>query len=207
MGKNRWLRVDSVMRWAHLYTGLVLVPWMLVYAVSAFCLNRGAWINERFSITPPTWSVVRTTDFAPADPAAGSPKERALAILKHLDLDGPHHIPAGHTIDRMVIIRASGGGNYRITWRRADSQIVVERQPFSPYRLLHFLHFRHGYRQPYLPHIVWGLLVDATAICLFLWVVSGVYLALRRPRRRAVMGACVVAGSVLFMVLVLLLCL
>ena len=42
MGKSRWQRVDSVMRWAHLYTGLFLVPWMLVYAVSAFCLNRGA---------------------------------------------------------------------------------------------------------------------------------------------------------------------
>ena len=29
------------MRALHLYTGLFLVPWMTVYAVSAFCLKHG----------------------------------------------------------------------------------------------------------------------------------------------------------------------
>ena len=30
-----WLRWDRLMRASHLYTGLFLVPWMVVYAVSS----------------------------------------------------------------------------------------------------------------------------------------------------------------------------
>jgi hypothetical protein len=36
METNRWVRWDRWMRALHLYTGLFLVPWMTVYAVSAF---------------------------------------------------------------------------------------------------------------------------------------------------------------------------
>ena len=47
--------------------------------------------------------------------------------------------------------------------------------------------------------------MTTTSLCL--WVVSGVYLALRRPRKRAVVSVCVLAGSVLFIALVVLMCL
>ena len=45
MGIGGWSRVDRFMRAGHLYTGLFLVPWMAVYATSAFCLNHNSWFT------------------------------------------------------------------------------------------------------------------------------------------------------------------
>jgi len=54
--KSRWLY--KIMQWPHLYTGLFLIPWLLVYATSALCLNHGPWINKTFKIGPPTWETL-----------------------------------------------------------------------------------------------------------------------------------------------------
>jgi hypothetical protein len=207
MAKIGWARVDRVMRWLHLYTGLFLVPWMLVYGTSAFCLNHGEWIRERFGIEPPSWEVVREVADVPNDKFLGEPADQAQAILQWLDLDGPHRVQGKPNASQMVIFRICGTGNYRITWRRIQSQIIVEQQqPFSAYRLLHYLHFRGGYGQAYFPLIAWAVVVDAVAISMWIWVLSGVYLWARRPNKRRLGGVCFVAGVLLFIVLTVLLC-
>ena len=58
MAVNRWVRWDRWMRALHLYTGLFLVPWMMVYAVSAFCLNHSEWFTEGLQLAP-DWKNVR----------------------------------------------------------------------------------------------------------------------------------------------------
>ena len=50
MKTSRWARWDRWMRALHLYTGLFLVPWMTVYAMSAFCLNHKEWFTERLQL-------------------------------------------------------------------------------------------------------------------------------------------------------------
>jgi hypothetical protein len=155
---------------------------------------------------PPSWEVVREVAFTPpgAFPVAAS--DQARAILKTLDLDGPHHIQRP-TLQQLLIVRPSGQGNYRITWRRQQSLIVVEQQrPFSAFRLLHYLHFRGGYGQPYAAAIGWAIVVDAVAVSLWLWVISGIYLWARRPNKRKLGTACLVVGCALFAALVTWLC-
>jgi len=53
------LRADRILRWIHLYTGLFLLPWMLVYGASAFCLNHNQWLIEKLNVTPPHWETLR----------------------------------------------------------------------------------------------------------------------------------------------------
>ena len=129
------------------------------------------------------------------------------AILQELDLDGPHFIQEKPTTGQLVIVRASGRGNYRITAHPQQSTVVVEQQrPFSVLRLLHYLHFRGGYGQPYATVIAWAVIVDSVAVSLWLWVISGIYLWFRRPSQRTLGTACLVLGCALFCVLVTLLC-
>lgn len=206
MPTPRLARLDSVMRLTHLYTGLFLAPWLLVYAASAFCLNHQPWIVKTFKIAPPRWELLREVDLAPDDAFPHEPAEQAQAIVEHLDLGGPHRVLGKPNPKQMIIIRPSGSGNYRITWRRQEARLVLEKQPFSAYRLMHSLHFRGGYRQKFIPHITWAVIVDAVAISMMLWVVSGFYLWLRRPRQRGSGTVCALAGSLLFVVLVLLFC-
>ena len=100
---------------------------------------------ERLKITPPKWEVVREVEFVPDDTFPRAPAEQARAILQLLDLDGAHRIQGRPNASPMIILRICGGGNYRVTWRRPRSLVIVEKQqPFSLYRLVHFLHFRGG---------------------------------------------------------------
>lgn len=207
MGKSGWMRADRVMRWLHLYTGLFLVPWMLVYGTSAFCLNHNEWVREQFGIVPPTWEVIRKEGSVPRDKFSGETADQALAILRWLDLDGPHGAHERPKLDQLVIVRRLGTRDYRITWHRSQSEITVETQKSpSAYRLLHYLHFRGGYRQAYFPLIAWAVIVDAVGISMWIWALSGVYLWARKPSKRRLGGVCFLAGIVLFVVLTVLLC-
>jgi hypothetical protein len=191
---------------SHLYTGLFLVPWMLVYAVSALCLNHNELFTERLHLAP-TWKVVRETDFAAPASFPRAPDEQAQVILNYLELQGPHRIIGTPDVSQLTMFRFSCAGHYRITWQRQGSRLVVERQqPFSFYSLVNCLHFQHGYDQRYSAHLAWAVIVDAVAVSTVIWVISGVWIWARRPRKRLLGGMCMIAGSLLFAALAILLC-
>ncbi|MHC4169927.1 MAG: PepSY domain-containing protein [Planctomycetota bacterium] len=208
MANGKLLKADRILRWIHLYTGLFLIPWILVYGASAFCLNHNQWFRKKLKITPPTWDVKREVDFTPDDNFPSEFKQQAAAIVKFLDLDGAHRPIGKPNANQMIINRICATGNYRITWRKPSSLLVVEKQKsFSFYGLIHFLHFRGGYAQPYFAHLAWAVIVDAVSVSMWLWVVSGVYLWWRRARKPFLGAVCLVAGVVSFAGLVVLFCL
>ncbi len=205
MGNRSWARWDRWMRALHLYTGLFLVPWMTVYAVSAFSLNHSEWFEGRHQLRP-KWEVIEETDFTTDETFPTVPEEQAKAILKHLDLDGAHFIQGTPTPDRMRLFRYCVAGHYQITWHREPSRLVVEQQrPFSFYSLVNALHFQRGYSLYFGP-LVWAIVVDVVTTSTVIWVITGVYIWARRPRNRRLGGYCLAAGSLLFAVLTFLLC-
>ena len=52
----------------------------------------------------------------------------------------------------------------------------------------------------------WAVIVDVVTVSTVIWVISGIYLWARRPRKRLLGGACMVAGAVLFVWLAVVLC-
>ncbi|MCU0916736.1 MAG: PepSY domain-containing protein [Planctomycetes bacterium] len=207
MANSRWGRIDGVVRSVHLYTGLFLAPWLLVYATSGFCLNHNQWLIERLKVVPAKWKVVREVPFTPEETFPRTAAEQAVAILDRVGLSGAHHIVGNPNAPQMVILHPNAAGAYRITWRRPAQLLVVERmQPFSAMRMLHALHFRFGYNQPYFAFITWAVIVDVVTISMWVWVLSGFYLWARRPRTRLVGSLFAVGGSVLFILLTILLC-
>lgn len=206
--RNVWTRVDRWMRSIHLHTGLFLVPWMMVYATSALLINHGPAFHEWFDIQPPKQEVVRECEFTPSDSFPENLDQQAAAILAHLHLEGAHRILAAQSNPRQLkIFRMCARGNFIVTWNRLEKSIVVQQQqPFSYLRLITFLHFKGGYGQPYLAHILWAVVVDLVALSIAFWVVSGVYIWARRPTRRLLGGVVLAAGIALFITLVFALC-
>jgi len=208
MANTMLVRTDRILRWIHLYTGLFLLPWILIYGTSAFCLNHNHWFINKLNIKPIHWELEREVDFTPDDEFPHEPAQQARAIIELLDLDGPHRVQGRPNANQMTIMRISALGNYRITWRKPQSLLVVYRQKsFSFYRLIHFLHFRGGYGQPYFAHIAWAAIVDVVSVSMWLWVVSGVYLWWRRTPKLTLGVACLLAGVISFVGLVVLFCL
>ena len=54
--------------------------------------------------------------------------------------------------------------------------------------------------------MIWGVIVDVVTVSTVLWVITGIYIWARRPRKRLLGGLCLVAGSLLFAALALLMC-
>ena len=205
MERNRWVRWDRLMRALHLYTGLLLVPWMMVYAVSAFCLNHNEWFTEGLHLAQ-SWENVREMDFTPGPGFPKTFEEQAVAILRYVDLEGPYRIQGEPNDNHLVIFRYCTTGNYRVSWFPMRSRVVVDRfLPTSFYSVVNSLHFQHGYR-PYFAHVAWAVIVDVTTISTVIWVISGIYLWARRPRKRLLGGVCLAIGVLLFMGLAVLLC-
>ena len=206
LSKISWIRTDRWMRALHLYTSMFLVPWMVMYAVSGFLVNHNEWFMGRFQ---PKWEVLRELDFQPDAGFPGDTRGQARAILQYVGLDGAHQVSVDDP-NQLIIFRSCATGVYRIQWQRQPSHVVVQKQlPTTVYSLINALHFQRGYYRPhavYLPWLVWGILVDAVTISTILWVVTGIYLWARRPRRRWLGGLCLIAGSVLFAILAILMC-
>lgn len=206
MEKSRWVQWDRWMRGLHLYTSLVLVPWMTVYAISAFCLNHSTW----FVAPPPSgpkWETVREVEFPIDDMFPRASDEQARMILEQLDLAGAYRIAGDPLGDPMVIFRSCVTGSYRVAWHRQPSRLVVQRYgPPSLYTMVNNLHFQRGYDQQGMAYRIWAVIVDAVTISTVIWVITGIYLWARRPSKRVPGGACLVAGVLLFVGLLLALC-
>lgn len=207
MSRIDWPRIDHFMRSVHLYTGLFLVPWMTVYATSAFFLNHDQWFARWFSFSRQSWEVVRKVDLPAGSISSGDPAEQSRAVLQKLDLDGPHRIMGDPNAKELNIYRMCTAGDYRISWSRDQSLVVVQRQqPYSLWRSIHSLHFGRGYDWRYPAFVAWAISVDLVVISTWFWIVSGIYIWARRPKRRFWGGVCLVGGGLLFVLLVALLC-
>ena len=206
--RSFWARVDRWMRSIHLYSGLFLVPWMMVYATSALLINHGPLIREWFDVQPPKQEVIREVEFNPNGAFPENLDEQAAGVLAHLELEGAHRVLPGQSNARqLTIFRMCASGNYIITWNRVEKNIVVKQQkPFSYMRLINGLHFKGGYGQRYPAHILWAVVVDLVGVSIAFWVASGVYIWARRPTKRLLGGVFLVGGIVLFIALALALC-
>jgi hypothetical protein len=196
-----WLRrCDWLMRVSHLYTGLFLVPWMTIYAVSAFCLNHRTW----FADIATKWETVRETEFRPDSPLPEIPEEQGRALLDGISLTGPFQV-ASSDANQLTLYRYCAAGLYRVGWQRQSGRVLVEQQlPATAYSYVNNLHFRAGYTQPFLADVAWAVIVDAVTISTIAWIVSGIYIWARRPRK-LLGGLCLVGGCLLFAVLAVLL--
>jgi len=206
MKNHRWLPWDRLMRASHLYTGMFLFPWMIVYAVSAFCINHSAWFLAK-NQPAQRWEVVREADFAPDAELPSDADEQAKAVLEALDLNGAYRILGVPDAHQLTLLRLCAAGHYKVTFQRPRNHVVVERlRPVSAYALINNLHFVTGYGVSSWAYWVWAVVVDAVTISTVIWVISGVYLWARRPKKRLLGGVCMTAGIALFAVLVVLLC-
>jgi len=68
------------------------------------------------------------------------------------------------------------------------------------------LHYQHGYDQAGVAYRAWAIIVDVVTISTVVWIISGIYLWARRPRKRLLDAACLATGLLLFIALLVALC-
>ncbi|MEI8197435.1 MAG: PepSY-associated TM helix domain-containing protein [Phycisphaerae bacterium] len=204
--RTRWLglslpSVDKIMRLLHLYTSMILVPWVLMYAFSGFAMSHPHWFDKWWSS-----GSMQTVREIPFTPAADFPKERAQqaqALLKLTGLEGFHQIAGGNptTGQEMTVIRIAALGRWNVIWRPQTRMIVVQQENFGFCSWMRNLHFKAGYHSTtnaYWRNWLWSIMVDATIISLVFWVLSGFWMWARRRAHRWQVGLGMVLGLAFF---------
>jgi hypothetical protein len=175
---------NLIFRRTHLYLGMLLIPWMFVYAFSTFMLNHGTYFRQ-FRPGPDGWIQLWEKNYQTELPATQPElREWAANVLKEHDLYGGPFGVQGNT-QRVLINAPRFIKPLRITYRPGDEWLIAEQRETSWVETFLRLHFRAGYGQVGLLQKVWGFIVDLVCISFLVWIVTGLYLWWKIPQTRA----------------------
>lgn len=185
---------DKINRRSHLYLGLFLMPWLLMYGVSSFIVIHQPWFKADQALA---WEPLFEKEYRRPvpDPADRDLRATAQEILKDSNLEGAFWVNRPRP-DTLHIDRFSFWDSTRLTYSIKEQKLKAERKPMRVSQAVIRMHFRGGYGQPTFRDKFWGLLVDVACIGIILWVASGLIMWWRLPRLRA-WGAIAVAGGFL----------
>jgi hypothetical protein len=185
-------RFYRVTRDLHLYFGLFISPFILVFAVSVFFLVHRLSPNAAVG----TKSLISKLSLPPdLENLSGRPLvDRLIPILKQNGVEGElgwvQHFPKEH---RFVIPVSVPGRTTTVTLDVNEREASVERRVTGLADALIVLHMspgQHmaGIRKNWIYMLVWSWLADATVYLTLFITVSGIYLwyVLRSERRNGV---------------------
>lgn len=188
----RWLRD------LHLYFGLFISPFILLFAASVFYLNHGklAANGEAASETYTNLTIPGGFDRLKGREAV----ERATAILPQVRVSGEIGFLRYVSSTRHLIFPVSKAGSEATVDVDLDARAaVVRRRRMSFWESLSYLHKTPGphnvaIRGNWIGTTIWRIFADATIYLLLFISVSGIYLwwAIRAERR---IGIALLAGG------------
>ena len=187
--------VSRIIRRVHMYTGLFLAPWMLMYALSTLVMTHREYILSYYPSKNPAMVTERELDYTRSFPAATTREQIGLRILQDLGLDGTHSVSGGRNGKPLVINRQHALRTQRVTFDATTRKILIQREEFRAATFLDRLHRRRGYNQPYTLEDTWGFTVDVAVVTMVFWCLSGIWLWWEiKPVRR--WGALALAAGV-----------
>ncbi|HUW84942.1 MAG TPA: hypothetical protein VMZ31_19350 [Phycisphaerae bacterium] len=190
------------MRRLHLYLGLLLVPWFLVYAISATFFNHGHFFGRFFQPDGPEWVVRFDRPYQRPVPQDADLRAIAADILDDVGLDRPFWVyrpnPRRLNIGAFTFLKAT-----RLTYFIDEGRLLAEDKRFRLDHAFTGIHARGGFVQESLLSDAWAVVVDLVGVGVILWVATGVYMWWRDRRLRLWGGLALGGGAVCFAALLL----
>jgi len=185
----RWFRNT------HLVTGLLAVPFLLMYGLSAVQMSHAGWFSLKPTVTETTVTV------------ASSPINDGRALARIL-------MDQNHVRGEIRQVKATGSGFqlriehpgtvYRVDYSSKTREAVI-RTSVAPFMgMLNRIHHLAGLHNASLILDIWGGWVVAVSLCLFLLGLTGIYMWFRLHKERAI-GSILLAVSLAYSLALILL--
>ena len=169
-------KVSLLIRRVHMFAGLFLAPWMLMYALSTLVMTHREYLLSFYPSKNPAMATERELDYSRSFPTNSTRDQIAQQVLLDLGMDGAHSVSGGRNGKPLVMQRQHALPQRRITFDAAKSKIVIEREEFRALTFLDRMHRRRGYNQPYALEDTWGFTVDVAVVTMVFWSLSGIWL-------------------------------
>ena len=171
--------LSTVSRWIrriHMYTGLFLGPWMLMYAFSTLVMTHRDSVASLYPSKDPAMVTERELNYTRSFPSTTTREQIGEQILQDLGLGGRYYVSGGRNGEPLVINRQHALTTRRVTFDAASQKIVIRREEFRAANFLERMHRRRGYDQPYTLEDIWGFSVDVAVVVMAFWSLSGIWL-------------------------------
>ncbi len=192
--------ISRLVRRIHLFTGLFLAPWMIMYALSTLVMTHQEYVNSFYTSKSPVLVRERELDYTRSFPTNLTRDAIAQQILNDLSMDGAYSVSGGSNGRPLIIQRQHAMSQRRLTFDASKNKITIEREELRTPTILERLHRRRGYNQPYALDDTWGFTVDVAVVTMAFWSLSGVWLAWELKTTRFWGALSFVAGLGLFVV-------
>jgi hypothetical protein len=167
--------VSRLIRRIHMYTGLFLGPWMLMYALSTLVMTHREFVGSFYPTKRPAIVTERELDYSRSFPTNATREQIGLQILQDLGLDGTHSVSGGRNGKPLVVNRQHALTTRRLTFDAEKGKVLIEREEFRGPSFLERMHRRRGYNSYPLEN-TWGFSVDVAVVAMMFWSLSGIWL-------------------------------
>jgi hypothetical protein len=187
----------------HLYFGLALLPWFLMYGASSIPFAHNQFFEERDKAKGiPLWTTRVDQKYAIDVPAAGELRPIGARIMQDFGLTG-NFGAYRQGPDQLNVYVFRFLHSTQVRYYIKEQRIVVEDRRFRFDQFLTGMHARGGFEQESFLADAWGVMVDLSCFGMLLWILSGLYMWWSLPQIRswgwlAFLGG--IASYVLFMV-------
>jgi len=194
---------NKLNRRTHLYLGLALAPWFLIYAASSVVLNHRSWF-EPAGGRQPEWTIRFDHPYR-LPPLADDSNEDLMAeqILRDHGLTGRYRYHWDEA-DNFILQRTRLLHTIRFTYFPAQGRLLAEDKRFRLADSLTSAHFRAGYAHPYGIEIAWAVFIDLLVLSTLLWILTGLYLWFQLKQLRFWGWVAIGSGCLCFVATVLL---
>jgi len=192
-------------RRVHLYLGLFLLPWLLMYGLSSVPFAHTPYFEAQDAAKKlPLWTL-RSDQPVDLPVPADDGGLRALGATL-LDKAGIHGTSFGtyrQTPTQINVYSYSFWNSTQIKYFTDQKRMTVEDRRFRWDQFLTGMHGRGGFENEGLLPTSWSLIVDLVCIGIVLWILSGLYMWWSIPGHRgwgwiAIVGGC--ASFVFFVI-------
>lgn len=184
---------NLVFRRTHLYLGMLLLPWLAIYALSTVVFNH----REHFQPVRPASQpmlLLWEKDYALDVPAGNDAlRDTARRILQDQGLGGAFGVQRQGP--RLVINVQNFRAPTRLTYDPAAKKLRAEQRKSTAVDILIRLHERTGYGNGSFLNNLWAVIVDMFCVGTLAWVATGLYLWWKLPATRG-WGFLAVGGGV-----------
>jgi hypothetical protein len=183
-------------RRAHLYMGLFLLPWVVMFGVSSIPLNHNSAPEQAL------WVPVGEHRFdADVPPAGANLRPLGRQMMQAAGVDGGYFV--NRVNPRQVNVHHPDFlGPVRITYDAEQKRLIAERRQLTFRSFISGLHTRGGYDLDGFWDSVWAVFVDVVSVALILWIASGVFMWWHLPSTRRWGWTALAAGAVCFAVII-----
>lgn len=169
--------ISRLVRRVHMFTGLFLAPWMLMYALSTLVMTHQEYVNSFYASQSPVMVKERELDYSRSFATNATREVIAQQILKDLGMEGAHSVSGGGDGKPLAIQRQHALPQRRVILDAVKRKITIEREEFRTPTILERMHRRRGYNHPYALEDTWGFTVDVAVVTMVFWSLSGMWLA------------------------------